>query len=125
MSKMNNLERPQGGSEDVEDDVTPAPLAHGQSPFGQLVRRVAATSLIYTLGTFGLRFASFLLIPLYWRFLDPADYGLLAVTEIFKTFLSVFLGLGIADSITRFFHAWPETERRERLGSIWILDWGS
>ena len=91
--------------------------------FRQIAWRLSAHSSIYTIGFIGIRFGSLLLIPLYWRFLDPADYGVLAAAAVVTNFLAVFLGLGISESITRFYRAWPVSERRARTGSMWMLDW--
>lgn len=97
--------------------------SYEQLRFGQLVRRMATSSLVLTIGTFALRLSGFLLIPIYWRYLDPADYGIIAVAEMVKTFLMVFLGLGFSESITAFYYRWPVNERRDRLGTVWSVDW--
>jgi O-antigen/teichoic acid export membrane protein len=104
--------------------------ADGQSPFSalsfrQIAWRLSAHSFVYTGGIIAVRFGGLLLIPLYWRFLDPADYGILAAAAVVTNFLAVVLGLGISESITRFYHAWPPEERRPRVGSLWIADWAS
>jgi O-antigen/teichoic acid export membrane protein len=91
--------------------------------FRQIAWRLSAHSSIYTIGFIGIRFGGLLLIPLYWRFLDPADYGVLAAAAVVTNFLAVFLGLGISESITRFYRAWPPPDRRMRIGSLWMLDW--
>jgi O-antigen/teichoic acid export membrane protein len=93
--------------------------------FRQIAWRLSAHSFIYTAGAIAVRFGGLLLIPLYWRYLDPADYGILAAAAVVTNFLAVVLGLGISESITRFYHAWPAEERRPRVGSLWIADWVS
>lgn len=93
--------------------------------FRQMAWRLSAHSSVYTIGLIAIRFGGLLLIPLYWRFLDPADYGVLAAAAIVTNFLAVFLGLGISESITRFYHAWPADERRDRIGTLWMADWAS
>src|SRR5258706_150130 len=93
--------------------------------FRQIAWRLSAHSSVYTIGLIAIRFGGLLLIPLYWRFLDPADYGVLAAAAVVTNFLAVFLGLGISESITRFYHAWPAAERRERIGTLWMADWAS
>ncbi|MEP6915700.1 MAG: lipopolysaccharide biosynthesis protein [Acidobacteriota bacterium] len=99
--------------------------AFSAQTFRQLAWRLSASSSIYTAGLIALRFSSLLLIPLYWRYLDPADYGILAAAAVVTNFVYVVLGLGVSESITRFYRAWPESERRERIGSLWMVDWGS
>ena len=108
---------------------TPSPphvtedTSYAQFSFGQLVRRVAGHSLIYTAGTFTQKMAGVLLIPLYWRHLDPDDYGILAVVSILGTFFPALLGLSLPSAIPRFYYEWPVHERRGRLGTVWILNW--
>jgi len=70
-----------------------------------------------------LKFAGMLLIPIYWRHLDPADYGIIAVAGILNAFFPLILGLSLASAITRFYYEWPVTERCGRLGTVWTLNW--
>jgi O-antigen/teichoic acid export membrane protein len=100
-----------------------APFA--QQPFPQLLWGLSTRSSAYSVGLVAIRFGGFLLIPLYWRYLDTIDYGILAVASIVSSFLSVVLGLGISESLLRFYHAWTPETRRSRLGSLWVLDWAS
>jgi O-antigen/teichoic acid export membrane protein len=93
--------------------------------FRQLAWGFSTSSTIYTAGLIALRFGGLLLIPLYWRYLTPADYGILAAATVVTNFLAVFLGLAVSESITRFYHAWPEHERRAHVGTLWMLDWAS
>lgn len=101
------------------------PDSYEQLTFAQLVAHMASSSFVLTAGTLALRFSGFLLIPLYWRYLDPADYGILALAEMVKTFVAVFLGLGLSQSITGFYHVWPKAERPDRIGCVWLIDWAS
>src|SRR3989442_594803 len=87
--------------------------------------RLARTTSVYTLGTVAVRGAGLLLIPIYWRALSPTEYGIVAVADIIKLVLSVFLGLGISEALTRYYHSWPSEERAARLGTVWIADWAT
>lgn len=93
--------------------------------FRQLAWRLSRNSLIYTAGLIALRFGGLLLIPLYWRHLEPADYGVTAAASVVTNFLAVFLGLAVSESITRLYHVWPAAERREHVGTLWMIDWAS
>lgn len=95
--------------------------SYSELSFGQLLRRFASQSSIYTFGTFALQFGSIILTPIYWRYLEPADYGILAIAAIVQTFLSTFLNLGLYESVTRFYYEWPAAERKRYLGAIWLL----
>jgi O-antigen/teichoic acid export membrane protein len=94
-----------------------------QLSFKQLVKRTAGHSSVYTVGTFASGIVALMLIPIYWRHLDPADYGIIALAGIISAFFSVVLGLSLSASITRFYYEWPAAERRQRLGTVWILNW--
>ena len=90
-----------------------------------LVKSEAKTAAIYV-GTSALnQLASFILIPFYWQVLSPADYGVIAITEVIGRFVACFLGLELGMGITRFYYEWPEKERRSRLGAIWMGHWAS
>jgi O-antigen/teichoic acid export membrane protein len=102
----------------------PGPAFKTQS-FRQLAQGFSASSVVYTAGVIALRFGGLLLIPLYWRYLEPADYGILAAAGVVTNFLAIFLGLAVSESITRFYHAWPAGERRAHIGTLWVLDWAS
>lgn len=103
----------------------PSETEFSTSSFRQLAWKLSTRSSAYTAGLVALRFGGFLLIPLYWRYLDPADYGVLAVASVVSGFLAVFLGLAVSESITRFYHAWPAPDRPANVGSLWVVDWAS
>ncbi len=92
---------------------------------GSLVKSEAKTAAIYV-GTSALnQLASFILIPFYWQVLSPADYGIIAITEVIGRFVACFFGLELGMGITRFYYEWPEAERKRRLGAIWMGHWAS
>jgi O-antigen/teichoic acid export membrane protein len=103
----------------------PGAPAFADQTFRQLALSLSTSSTSYTAGLIALRFGGLLLIPVYWRYLDPRDYGVLAAAAVVSSFLSVFLGLGISEAVSRFYYAWPREEHRHRVGSIWMLDWTS
>jgi O-antigen/teichoic acid export membrane protein len=78
-------------------------------------------ALIYSLTTFITGIGSFLIVPLFWNKLTPADYGIIAVTGIVASFLPSLLTLSLNQSITRLYYDWPENKRRDKVGSIWIF----
>ena len=103
--------------------ATPDPSSLAHLSFGALICRAAGHASIYTIGLLAVRTSEFLLIPVYWRLLSPADYGILAVTTIVVVFLSALLGLKLEVAITRLYYDWPHDERRGRLGSLWLWHW--
>lgn len=76
---------------------------------------------MYGVGTVLLRAIAFLLLPLYTRFLTPADYGVMAVTGTVGAILTILFPLGLHGAVTRFyFNARTEAERKEINGTILI-----
>ena len=86
--------------------------------FTSLVR----SSLIYGLGNYGVKLVGFLLIPVYTRYLLPADYGVMALVGAFGQALFIFLNLGQSAALFRFYYEDDTAEGRERViaGSLWI-----
>src|SRR5215467_4945561 len=65
------------------------------SSLGEDVKNLAGKSFIYGLGSVLLRSINVLMLPLYTRFLTPADYGIVAVTSALTAFLSIVLPLSL------------------------------
>jgi len=83
---------------------------------------LAKSSLIYGLGNYGVKLVGFLLIPVYTRYLLPADYGVMAMVSAFGQALFIFLNLGQSTALFRFYYDDDSAEGRERViaGSLWI-----
>lgn len=92
---------------------------------GQLLRHIAGGATIYSVVVVLSRVGGFLLLPIYWRFLTPADFGIVGIVGLTQGFLVPLLGLGLHDAVQRYYPEWTENQRRERLGSIWfgIVAW--
>jgi O-antigen/teichoic acid export membrane protein len=71
---------------------------------------------IYGLGQALAALASFLLLPLYTRYLSPADYGCIAILDLTVDVLGIVIVSGIAAAVCRYhFEADDEAER----GRVW------
>jgi O-antigen/teichoic acid export membrane protein len=83
---------------------------------------LAKSSLIYGLGNYGVKLVGFLLIPVYTRYLAPADYGVMAMVSSFGQALFIFLNLGQSTALFRFYYEDDTPEGREKViaGSLWI-----
>ena len=67
---------------------------------------------IYGVGHILSRLSSLLLLPLYTRYLTPADYGCITILDLTNTALGILIGVGIAQAATRFhFDASNDIER--------------
>lgn len=94
-----------------------------KSAFKSSLKKETQSASIYTLSTFLTQFGSFLIVPFFWQKLSIVDYGIIAIVDIIASFLTMFLGLQLDMSISRFYHEWPEDERSEKLGTLWLVSW--
>ena len=60
--------------------------------------------------------SAFLLLPLYTRFLTPADYGIVGYLQVVMQFLSVLLMFGLYGSQTRFYYDYKDD--KEEVGQL-------
>lgn len=67
---------------------------------------------IYGFGTAIGQVIGFLLLPLYTRFLTPADYGLLSLIEITTGLIGIVVGIGISESLSRFYYDYHTEKER-------------
>jgi O-antigen/teichoic acid export membrane protein len=65
--------------------------------------RILRASTVYGLANLGIRALNFLLLPIYTRFLTPADYGIMVLVETLAAFLVSILSLGFDASIQRLY----------------------
>jgi O-antigen/teichoic acid export membrane protein len=61
-------------------------------------------SSIYGIGTIAGQAVGFLLLPLYTRYLTPADYGIATIVDIVMALIGVVVGAGILSAMARFYH---------------------
>ena len=69
------------------------------------VKQVFKNSAIYGLGGLIPKLAGIVLVPIYTRFLLPADYGLLSLATMVTSMVGVLMMLGQNGSLTLFFRA--------------------
>lgn len=67
------------------------------------------------------RAVSFLMLPVYTRFLTPVDYGILELIGITVSLLGVTLGMGVEAAVSRFYFDYKETEKRNLVVSSGLL----
>ena len=92
-----------------------------ESPKVRDVRLLAGSSLVYAIGTFGVRAIGILLLPFYTRYLTPADYGVIGVASAVISIFLVLATLSLHASVTYlFFQAKGELERRRSIGAVWV-----
>ena len=89
---------------------------------GGQITRLAQHSAIYGLGGLVSRFVALLLLPLYTRYLTPADYGAVETLVALAAILATVLRLGIASAFFRFYFDSADTAHRLRVvrTSFWF-----
>ena len=86
------------------------------------LRRIGRQGLWYAGSTLLNRGVSFLMLPVYTRYLTPTDYGIIQLIELTFDVLSIIAGSRLALGVFTFFHkAETEDERRKVLASAFVL----
>jgi O-antigen/teichoic acid export membrane protein len=66
--------------------------------------------------------SSFILIPIYIKFMEPAEYGVYGIVSTTMTMLGVVMMLGFHSAVGRLFFVYRETgEEKNYLSSLWIF----
>lgn len=85
---------------------------------GQL-RKTAAHSGIYALGTLLGRITALVMLPIYTRYLSPSDYGVLELLLMAIEITGILVGMRIAQAMFRFYIlAEGESERKEIVSTV-------
>jgi O-antigen/teichoic acid export membrane protein len=85
------------------------------------IRGLAKQSLIFSVSTVVIRGISFVLLPLYTRFLGPADYAIVAVALSLAAILTIVLPLGLHHAVPRtYFGTDDPAARNEALAALWL-----
>jgi O-antigen/teichoic acid export membrane protein len=74
-------------------------------------------SSIYGIGTILSQAVSFLLLPLYTRYLTPADYGVLELLDTTNGLIGIVVGLGVSSAVSRFYYEKQSDRERATLVS--------
>ncbi len=97
------------------------------------LRALLSSGGLYSLGTLLTQLVSFLLLPVYTRYLGTSDYGALSVVLVAQAVLSALGGLGLVSGVIRYYHASEDPTASERLvgtafaalvtsaGTLWLL----
>ena len=85
------------------------------------MRKLVGASAVYGLGTALVRGLALALLPIYTRFLSPAEYGIVALTVTCTAFLGMLYPLGLRGAISRTYYSVGSSEElKERVGTLWI-----
>jgi O-antigen/teichoic acid export membrane protein len=83
----------------------------------QKVRELSKNLAIYGVGDVAIQIVSFLLVPLYVRYLTPADYGILGLLGGIEAGAKLFFRWGLDGSFMRFWYDCEDKADRRRLAS--------
>lgn len=96
-----------------------APDAGGPTSVGRLGR----DAVIYGLGFIAQRAAGFIMLPIYTRYLVPADYAVLHLLQMSLDVVAILLSAGLIAGILRF--SFKTTDPRERgavaVAALWMV----
>ena len=84
------------------------------------IKRISKNSLGFSIGIILTQAIGFLLIPVYTRYLTPADYGIIALAAAAGSILTIFYILGQNGALTRFYYDYnhDKKELNEYVGTI-------
>ena len=81
--------------------------------------KIIKNTSIYAIGNILPQAAGFFLLPIYTRYLTPADYGIVSSMQVLNTILAVVFTLAIERSVYRLYWDYKtEKEKKDYLGSI-------
>ena len=82
---------------------------------------VLKNSLIYIIASLGNKAIPFLLLPVITRYLQPEEYGLYAIYQVFVSFLTPFIGMSLEIHISRNYFRVERQELRRIVSSIVLI----
>jgi O-antigen/teichoic acid export membrane protein len=83
----------------------------------QKVRELSKNLAVYGAGDVAIQIVSFLLVPIYVRFLSPADYGVLGLLGGVEAAAKLFFRWGLDGAFMRFWYDCEDAPARQRLAS--------
>lgn len=85
------------------------------------LRSIGGHALIYGIGMLANRAVGFVMLPVYTRYLSPADYGIINLVEMTFDVLSIIAGSRLVLGVYRFYHKADNTADRKRVVSTALL----
>ena len=119
-----------GGSSHRDEDTPPGsmteerpspPESPPEDSGGFRMGTVGRHTLIYGLGLLLQRVVSFVMLPVYTRYLTPADYGIMGLIEMTLDVIAVLAGAQVAVGIFRFYHKVDTDRERDSVVSTAML----
>jgi O-antigen/teichoic acid export membrane protein len=96
--------------------------AEEQSLLRSLLRLVSTRALTYGAGEWLVKVGALLLIPIYTRYLSPAEYGVLAFVGTFSLLLGVLYRVGLNGALIKFnYDLTDDASRRRYYGTVYVF----
>lgn len=101
-----------------QEDVPVPPIPPEENQ--KSIRRLGRDTLLYGVASVLSRAVSFLMLPVYTRYLTPADYGILSILELSQEIAVLMFSAGATAGLMRFyFKANDATSRNRVLFTAW------
>lgn len=84
-------------------------------------KALAKHSAIFSTAAFIKKGVGFLMIPVYTRFLMPADYGLLELLDLTISVIGMIFGMRIGAGIIRFYHNYDDVKDKKEVFSTALI----
>ena len=88
--------------------------------FNQLLR-LSKHSLVYGFGVAASQLIGFFLIPLFTRYLTPADYGTLEIFGVTQSILSIIVLMGLGSALFKSYFHYADEENRKTVVSTALI----
>jgi O-antigen/teichoic acid export membrane protein len=85
------------------------------------VLSIGKNSMIYLVGQALSRAVGFFMIPVYTRYIAPANYGAMEIIEILSSILLLTISIGASDGMSRYYYSEKDPERRNSVVSTVII----
>ena len=76
------------------------------------MNKLLKDTFLYSLGEICPKVISFFLLPIYTKYLSPADYGTIAYTNTIMLFLFVLGSMSLNSFVLRYYFIWKEEQKR-------------
>ncbi len=78
-------------------------------------RTIAKHTAIYTVGTVLRNLATFLMLPIYTRYLTPGDYGVIELLSMIIDLFAIIFGLRLGDAVFRYHARYEEQKDKNQV----------
>ncbi len=99
-------------------------MTEKSTPIPGELRILTRHSIIYGLGNLLNRFVAFLLLPIYTRYLTPADYGSLELIALATELIGIVLSARLSRAVYRFYFEFEDQMARNAVVSTAIITFG-